>query len=94
MQRAERWQQQFVWWDGARMDLRCVFGSAHMPGFFQRVSSFVLAVAAHRIRQYDAQHPYSEARQAWSATLLARRLGRCLVRGSGTTSAAVCRSRT
>ena len=65
VQRTERWQQQFVWHDGVRMDLRCVFGSAHMPGFFQRVSSFVLAVATHRIRQYDAQHPYSAARQAW-----------------------------
>ena len=37
-----------------------------MPGFFQRVSSFVLAVASFRVKQYDRQHPYSAARQAWS----------------------------
>ena len=65
--RSEWWQQGFVWYDGVRLDTRCVFGSAHMPGFFQRVSSFVLAVASFRVKQYDRQHPYSEARQAWSS---------------------------
>ena len=64
--RSEWWQQGFIWYDGVRLDKRCVFGSAHMPGFFQRISSFVLAVASHRIKEYDAQHPYSAARQAWS----------------------------
>jgi hypothetical protein len=65
-QRSELWQQSYVWYDGVRLDTRCVFGSAHMPGFFQRVSSFVLMVAAYRIKQYDAQHPYSAERQAWA----------------------------
>ena len=31
-------------------------------GFFQRVSTFVLAVAARRIRDYDSKHPHSRAR--------------------------------
>ena len=64
--RSEWWQQGFIWYDGVRLDMRCVFGSAHMPGFFQRVSTFVLAVAVHRVKEYDRQHPYSAARQAWS----------------------------
>ena len=64
--RSEWWQQGFIWYDGVRLDMRCVFGAAHMPGLFQRVSTFVLAVAAYRIKQYDRQHPYSAARQAWS----------------------------
>ena len=64
--RSEWWQQGFLWYDGVRLDMRCVFGSAHMPGFFQRVSTFVLAVAVHRVKEYDRQHPYSAARQAWS----------------------------
>ena len=65
--RTDWWLQQFIWSDGVRLDRRCVFGAAHMPGLFQRVSTFVLAVAMHRVRQYDQQHPYSAARQAWTA---------------------------
>ena len=64
--RSEWWQQGFIWYDGVRLDMRCVFGSAHMPGFFQRVSTFVLAIAAYRVKEYDRQHPYSASRQAWS----------------------------
>jgi hypothetical protein len=43
--RSDHWLQQFIWADGVRLDKRCVFGAAHMPGLFQRVSTFVLAVA-------------------------------------------------
>ena len=57
-QRAEKWQHCFVWVDGVRVDDRCVFGSAHMVGVFQRVTTFVLAIVAVRIAEYDAQHPY------------------------------------
>ena len=64
--RAEWRYQQFVFSDGARLDLRCVFGTASMVEFFQRVSSFVLSVALRRIREFDAQHPYDEPRRAWS----------------------------
>ena len=63
--RHEQWQQCFIWWDGVRVDLRCVFGSAHMVGLFERVSTFVLLVASHRIDQYDKAHPYSPAREEW-----------------------------
>ena len=65
VQRAEWGQQCYIWFDGIRLDLKCLFGTAHMVEFFQRVTSFVLAVGQHRIAEYDAQHPYSHARQAW-----------------------------
>ena len=64
--RSERWMQSFLWHDGVRYDKRCVFGSAHLVDVFQRVSSFVLAVASHRIKEYDAAHPYDAARRRWS----------------------------
>jgi len=65
--RSERWMQSFVWHDGVRYDKRCVFGSAHLVDVFQRISSFVLAVASHRIKEYDAAHPYDAQRQRWAA---------------------------
>ena len=37
-----------------------------MVEFFERVTFFVLTVAQRRIAEYDRQHPYSPARQAWS----------------------------
>ena len=67
VQRSEWPQQAYVWLDGVRLDKRCVFGTASMVNLFQRVSSFALAVAQERIRAYDRQHPYPEARQQWSA---------------------------
>ncbi|KAL3909143.1 MAG: hypothetical protein SGPRY_009532, partial [Prymnesium sp.] len=53
--RHEWWQQGFVWFDGVRLDTRCVFGSAHLVDLFQRVSSFVLAVAAVRVKKYEQE---------------------------------------
>lgn len=50
--REDWWLQSFVWHDGVRLDKRCVFGSAHLVDFFQRLSSFVLAVATGG--EYDA----------------------------------------
>ena len=67
VQRAEWWLQAFVWSDGVRLDKRAVFGSAHMPGLFQRITTFVLRVARHRVRLYDRAHPYAAAREAWAA---------------------------
>ena len=63
--RAEWWLQSFVWTDGIRLDKRAVFGSAHLPGLFQRITSFVIAVVQERIRAYDAHHLYSAAREEW-----------------------------
>jgi hypothetical protein len=63
--RSEWWQQGFCWEGGMKLDLRCVFGSAHLVDFFQRVSAFVLRVAAHRIHEYDRTHPYDANREAW-----------------------------
>ena len=64
-QRSEWWLQCFVWYDGVRLDQRAVFGSAHLPGLFQRITSFVLTIARLRVRAYDSMHPYAEARRAW-----------------------------
>ena len=64
---SELWQQMFVWLDGVRIDARCVFGAAHMVGFFQRVSSFVLRVAAFRLDVYDDYFAIGAARRAWVA---------------------------
>jgi len=50
-----------------RIDYRAVFGSAHVVGLFQRITTFILAVATARIHAYDAAHPYSEAHLAWLA---------------------------
>ncbi|KAL3895180.1 MAG: hypothetical protein SGPRY_013583 [Prymnesium sp.] len=72
--RHEWWQQGFVWFDGVRLDTRCVFGSAHLVDLFQRVSSFVLAVAAVRVRRYENAHAYGEARRQWQAARKAANL--------------------
>lgn len=70
--RHEWWQQGFIWFDGVRLDTRCVFGSAHLVDLFQRVSSFVLAVAAVRVRSYERTHAYGGVRQRWQAARRAR----------------------
>ena len=57
--------QQMIWTDGVRLDKRCLFGTATMVTFFERVSHFVLSVAKKVISTYDTQHPYSHARRAW-----------------------------
>lgn len=64
--RSDWWMQCFVWYDGVRLDRRCVFGTAHLVDLFERVTSFVLEVAKHRIREYDLAHPYSAPRQEWA----------------------------
>ena len=63
--RRELWLQGFVWCDGIRLDRRALFGSAHLVQLFQRISTFVLAVARRKMDEYDAQHPYGGARAAW-----------------------------
>ena len=65
IQRAEQGRQCFIWSDGVRKDMRCVFGAAHMVDLFENVSSFVMAVGRHRIREYERQHPFGAAREAW-----------------------------
>jgi len=64
--RFEWGQQLFCWTDGVRLDLRCLFGSAHMVDFFERVTVFVLTVSQFRTAEYHSQHPTSTQRQAWS----------------------------
>lgn len=63
--RHEWWMQCFLWHDGVQLDSRCEFGSAHLVDLFQRISSFVMAVARVRIRQYDVVHECGGARRAW-----------------------------
>lgn len=67
VQRREWGQQQYVWSDGVRLDLRCLFGTSSMVEFFERVTFFVLSVSKRRIEEFDRQHPYSSERQAWCA---------------------------
>ncbi|KAL3915057.1 MAG: hypothetical protein SGPRY_007392, partial [Prymnesium sp.] len=57
------WLQQFIWSDGVRREDRCVFGTKSLFDFFERVSTFVLAVAKYRIDEYDRGHPYDESRR-------------------------------
>ena len=64
-QRIEQGRACFIWVDGVSLDLRCVFGTAHMVDTFQRITTFVLAVGKHRIREYEEQHPYTSPRKAW-----------------------------
>eukprot|EP00966_Prymnesium_polylepis_P183965 4264049-Prymnesium_polylepis.1 len=33
---SELWHQGLIWKDGFRCNFRCLFGAAHMVGFFQR----------------------------------------------------------
>ena len=63
--RHELWMQGFVWSDGVRLDRRALFGSAHLVGLFQRVSTFLLAVAKFRISEFDRHHPYDATRIMW-----------------------------
>lgn len=63
--RQEWWLQGFVWWDGVRLDERCVFGSAHLVDLFQRTSSFVLAVARRRVAAFEKGHPHTGDRARW-----------------------------
>ena len=64
---SELWHQGMVWSDGARVGLRCLFGTAHMVGFFQRVSLFVFAAAKALMAEYDAAIPSSAGVEAWRA---------------------------
>ena len=67
MQRAELPLQCFVWRDGARIDLRAVFGTAFLVDFFQRISQMVNAVARDRVRRWFQRHyTASEARRRWA----------------------------
>ena len=61
--KADWWLQQFIWSDGIRLDMRCIFGSAHLVAFFERVSTFILTVIQRRVRAHDRQHPLSPARE-------------------------------
>lgn len=65
--RTEKWVQQFVWADGVRREERCVFGTKSLVDSFERVSTFVLAVAKYRIVEYDEVHPYDGCRRQWRA---------------------------
>ena len=61
----ELWMQGFLWLDGLRLNLRCLFGTASMVGFFQRVSLFVLATAQRLMQEYTAAIPPSPRSVDW-----------------------------
>ena len=71
----ELWMQGFLWLDGLRLNLRCLFGTASMVGFFQRVSLFVLATAQTLMAEYAAAIPPSPRTVVWMERRGARQPG-------------------
>ena len=72
VQRADLWQQCFVWWDdageaGFRVDRRMGFGGAFAPNRFERVSTFVAAYAQHMQAIFDAEQPPPPCARRWTA---------------------------
>ena len=72
VQRADLWQQCFIWWDaggeaGFRVDRRMGFGGAFAPNRFERVSTFVAAYAQHMQAELDEQQPPPRCAQRWAA---------------------------
>ena len=76
---SELWQQGFIWRDGFRVNYRCLFGAAHMVGFFQRVSLTVKARGDMDMRAYDAALPPAVSTQAWMRHLGQRLAGYSMV---------------
>ena len=70
---SELWHQGFLWRDGFRCNYRCLFGAAHMVGFFQRVSLSIKERGERDASEYDAALPPAATTQGWM-----RRLGRKL----------------
>jgi hypothetical protein len=71
VQHADLWQQCFCWWDeqgsaGFSTDHRMGFGGAFAPNRFERVSTFVCALAAHLQRKFDSEQPPPACAQRWS----------------------------
>ena len=62
---SEHWQQGFIWADGFRVNYRCLFGAAHMVGFFQRISMQVKARGDEDCAMYDAMLPPAATTRAW-----------------------------
>ena len=72
--RQEWWLQQFLWDDGLRLGDRCLFGSAHLVGIFERTSTSVMAVAHYKSTADDGDQPPDAARRAWARDRQARGL--------------------
>ena len=62
---SELWHQGFIWKDGFRCNYRCLFGTSHMVGFFQRVSLSIKARGDRDMQAYDAMLPPAVTTQAW-----------------------------
>ena len=88
VQRADLWQQCFVWWDeageaGFRVDRRMGFGGAFAPNRFERVSTFVAAYAQRMQAAFDAQQPLPQCAARWAADRRALQASGALPLGAG-----------
>ena len=57
VQRADWWEQCFMWHGGVVIEMRGVFGARWMPNRFQRLSRMALRVVQHEQRRFDRKHP-------------------------------------
>ena len=78
VQRADQWEQTFLWHGGVAVERRGVFGARWMPNRFQRIATIALALARHEQRLFDDEHPTphnafdAEADRAWRERELAQ----------------------
>lgn len=72
---SELWQQGFIWIDGFRVNLRCLFGTSSMVGFFQRVSMHVKRRGDMDARRYDRVLPPAASTRVWMQRLAERMAG-------------------
>ena len=57
VQRADWWEQCFLWRGGVCIEYRGVFGAKWMPNRFQRVARLALAIAQLECESFDAKNP-------------------------------------
>eukprot|EP00966_Prymnesium_polylepis_P068198 1585042-Prymnesium_polylepis.1 len=65
---SELWHQGFIWKDVFRCNYRCLFGAAHMVGFFQRVSLSIKTRGDKDMQAYDAMLPLPSPRRRASCS--------------------------
>ena len=70
IQRAEWWQQCFIWTGGVIVEKRGVFGAAWMPNRFQRLSNLAAAAARAEIGAFDKDVPVPPAVDTWQQARL------------------------
>ena len=72
---SELWQQGFIWIDGFRINLRCLFGTSSMVGYFQRVSMHVKRRGDMDVMRYDRMLPPAASTRVWMQRLAEKMAG-------------------